>query len=123
MNTQQLTIENFTEQTGFRFRASKEQAAQIKSGTLTREQAFSDFLNNGGLQRLQSKNQSNIPNEIYFQDGLTLENFGERTKALTGTARRFRVSTDQAQRIDAGLLSREQALAETIAAKRSTVGV
>jgi len=40
-----LTIDNFRSMTGRRFRVTTEQQNRIKAGTLTREQAFQDFVN------------------------------------------------------------------------------
>jgi len=114
----QLTLENFTKETGLRFRVSMAQQLAIKSGTLTREQAFNDFLANGGLEKLKNKSRPEVPDEVYHMDGLTLENFGEFVEKKIGVSRRFRVSREQAKRIEEGTLTREQALQETIAAKR-----
>ena len=118
-STDELTLENFTERTGFRFRISREQQAKIEGGSLTREQAFSEFLTGGGLERLQQRSKPEVPDSVYLEDGLTIENFSERVKAATGTARRFRVSREQAQRIENGSLTREQALVEIIALKKA----
>lgn len=113
-----LTIDNFNERTGFRFRISREQKLRIEAGTLTREAAFAEFLSNGGLDRLQSGRRPEIPDEIFADPDLTVDNFSEKVKILTGIARRFRVSQEQNARIEAGTLTREQALAETVAAKK-----
>lgn len=171
MNTMDnLTIDNFTAKTGFRFRVSHIQAARIaltnlgndrqkmigasldeaatlldarnpdggplnwvktavkfmEDGwndqlTLTREQAFTEFLADGGLENLQGKNRPDVPDSVYLEDGLTIDNFEDRVKAAIGTVRRFRVSREQAQRIKDGSLTREQALQEVITAKRATV--
>ncbi len=40
----QLTLNNFRELTGHRFRVTTEQQNRIKAGTLTREQAFVEFM-------------------------------------------------------------------------------
>jgi hypothetical protein len=40
----QLTLDNFRSITGRRFRVTTEQQGKIKAGTLTREQAFAEFL-------------------------------------------------------------------------------
>jgi hypothetical protein len=40
----QLTLDNFSTLTGRRFRVTTEQKMRIKAGTLTREQAFQEFL-------------------------------------------------------------------------------
>lgn len=175
MNTDtltQLTLENFTEQTGLRFRPTDEQAARIAisnfpadqrdslasmsvdelatalsarnrdgnplrwitnahaifqgdgwsdSLELTREGAFQEFIESGGLQRRQGGDSTS--NEalraVADQEDLTLQNFGERTLAATGRARRFRVTPEQSERIKAGTLTREQAFAETLAEVRA----
>lgn len=117
-STMDLTIDNFTERTGFRFRISRDQKAAIDANTLTREQAFAQFLADGGLKRLQAR-RPEIPDSIYLEDGLTLENFSQRSAAAIGVSRRFRVSRDQHALIKEGQLTREQALAEVISAKRA----
>lgn len=116
--TTDLTIENFTERTGFRFRISQEQKGRIAAGSLTREGAFQEFLASGGLERLQKSRRPDVPLELYQDPELTVENFSEKVKALTGVARRFRVSREQRQRIKAGTMTREQALAEIVAASK-----
>ena len=121
--TDELTIENFKEKTGSRFRVSQEQKARIADGTLTREGALQEFLAAGGREKIQARNRPDVPDSIYQQDGLTIENFGERVKAEIGVNRRFRVSREQAKRIEEGSLTREQALEEVIAAKRQGVKV
>lgn len=163
-----LTLENFTERTGSRFRVSKLQAARIAltelsdearqslvgatidqaadilgarnskgnplnwvetaielvtqgwndTMTLTREGAFQEFLSEGGLDRLQNR-RPDIPDSVYLDPELTLSNFSDKVKEAIGVARRFRVSGEQYQRISAGELTREQALAEVIASKRA----
>jgi len=118
--TTDLTLDNFTERTGIRFRVSREQKNQIDAGTLTREQAFQDFLNNGGLDKLKERPQD-IPDSVYLDPDLTLENFTDKVEAAIGVRRRFRVKGDQKERMDAGNLTREQALAEIVAAKQQTV--
>lgn len=117
-STSDLTLENFTEKTGFRFRISREQQAKINDKSLTREEAFREFLDGGGLERLQQRSKPEVPDSVYLEDGLTIDNFSERVKLATGTARRFRVSREQAQRIEAGTITREQALLEIIEQKR-----
>lgn len=116
--TTDLTIDNFTERTGFRFRVSREQKARIAAGTLTREGAFSEFLASDGPGRLQQSNRPEVPDEVYNDPTLTPDNFSEKVKAITGTSRRFRVSLEQKNRIAAGTLTREQALAEVVASKK-----
>jgi len=118
VSTMDLTIDNFTERTGFRFRISRDQKTAIDAGELTREQAFAQFMAEGGLERLQGR-RPEIPDSLYLEDGLTLDNFSDRVEATIGVSRRFRVSRDQHARIKAGELSREQALAEVVSAKRA----
>ncbi len=113
-----LTLDNFFARTGFRFRVSKEQRQRIEAGTLTREQAFEEFLSNGGIDRLQNQNKQVIPDTVFQDPDLTLDNFAEKVAAVTGTPRRFRVSRDQAQRIRSGELTREQAFQETLQSRR-----
>ena len=120
---QDLTLDNFTERTGFRFRISREQKSRIDVGSLTREGAFQEFLERGGLEELQKRSRPDIPDSVYLEDGLTLDNFAERVAAIVGVARRFRVSREQKTRIDGSTLTREGALAEVIAAKRTIAGV
>lgn len=115
-----LTLDNFTEQTGFRFRISHEQKARITAGTLTREQAFEEFIKSGGLDALQKKRRPDVPDEVYLRDDLTLANFAEHVTVVIGVPRRFRVSREQKARIDNGTLTRESALLETIEQKRRT---
>lgn len=117
IQTQDYTLENFTERTGRRFRISREQKTRIEAGSLTREEAFNEFISNGGLQLTRSSsNISVIPPEVFLEPGLTLETFSSVVKTKTGVARRFRVSSEQAARIKAGELTREQAFLETISA-------
>lgn len=115
---QDLTLDNFTERTGFRFRISRDQKALIDAGSLTREAAFTEFLGRGGLEELQKRSRPDIPDAVYLEDGLTLDNFAERVSAVVGVARRFRVSREQKARIGSGTLTREGALAEVIEQKR-----
>lgn len=113
-----LTIDNFTKNTGFRFRVNRDQKAEIKAGTLTREQAFQSFLEGGGLERMQARPQQ-IPDSVYLNPTLTLDNFSSVVKDAIGTTRRFRASRDQHERITAKTLTREQALAEIVAIKQA----
>ena len=115
--TENLTFENFKQETGFRFRIKREQKERIDAGDLTREGAFQEFLESGGLERLQGRPIS-IPDSVYQDPNLTLENFAATVKVATGSPRRFRVSREQFARITDGSLTREQALAEDVAAKR-----
>lgn len=116
-NTENLTIDNFTNQTGFRFRVSRDQKARIDAGEITREQAFQEFLSSGGLERLESR-LPEIPDSVYLDPTLTLENFSERVEAAIGVPRRFRVNQSQANRIALGDMTRAQALAEVVEQRR-----
>ena len=115
--TDDLTIDNFHARTGFRFRVSNEQFERIQAGTLTREQAFAEFLAAGGPAALKPR-KPETPDSIYLCDGLTVANFSERVQAATGVARRFRMSREQCKRFKDGVLTREQALQEVIAATK-----
>jgi len=110
-----LTLENFHEKTGFRFRVSNEQFARIEAGTFTREQAFAEFIAAGGADKLKPR-KPEVPDSVYLCDGLTIANFSERVQAATGVVRRFRMSREQCQRHKDGTLTRERALQEVIAA-------
>jgi len=116
--TNEYTLENFQAKTGFRFRVSNEQNEKIKNGQLTREQAFTEFLESGGANNLKPR-KPDVPDSVYLSEGLTLDNFSERVKEATGQARRFRMSREQSERMKAGSLTREQALLEVIASVKS----
>lgn len=113
-----ITLDNFTERTGMRFRISREQRDRIHAGELTREGAFQEFLQSGGLEKVQNR-PPDIPKSVYLDPDLTVDNFPDKVEAATGVKRRFRVSREQSARIKAGELTREQALAETVEAKRN----
>jgi hypothetical protein len=113
-----LTIDNFKERTGFRFRISKEQNARIEAGQLTRDQAFQEFLNNGGFDKMKSR-RFEIPENVYSDPTLTLDNFSERVHSATGRKHRFRMSREQSARFERGELTREQAFAEMLAQHRT----
>lgn len=116
--TDELTLDNFRTRTGFRFRVSNEQNERIEAGTLTREQAFAEFLASDGAAKLKPR-KPEVPDSVYLSDGLTLENFSERVKSATGMARRFRMNREQCARNEQGLLTREQALIEVIASVKA----
>lgn len=116
MNSE-LTLENFRERTGFRFRINSSQHERIKAGTLTREQALAEFVAAGGVAKLKPR-KPDVPDSVYLGEGLTLANFSERVKTATGIARRFRMDCEQCARHKNGSLTREQALAEVIATVR-----
>lgn len=120
---EEITLKNFFQQTGRRFRPSPEQRQLIEAGQLTREQAFDDFLKNGGLNNTPSKRSVVIPEEIFQDPTLTLDNFSERVLAATGQKTRFRVSREQQVRVAANQLTREQAFAEFVAAKLNGVTI
>lgn len=118
MTNNDLTLDNFHAKTGFRFRISNEQHERIANGTLTREQAFAEFLASDGVARLKP-HKPEVPDSVYLSDGLSVANFSERVKEATGVSRRFRMNREQRQREKDGLLNREQALQEVIAAIKS----
>lgn len=114
-----ITLENYTEITGRRFRVSNDQKNRIEAGELTREEAFQEFINNGGLERNKRSEAPSIPDEVFERSDLTLDNFPEITKEITGQARRFRVSSEQSVRIRNGEITREQAFAEYVEQRRN----
>lgn len=87
------------------------------SMALTREQAFDMFINSNGLERLQTR-RPEIPDSVYLDPDLTLENFSAKVKQATGVDTRFRVSREQNEAIKNKTLTREQALAAFIASKK-----
>lgn len=113
-----LTLENFQEKTGFRFRVKNDQNERIARGEITREQAFAEFLATDGPSKLKPR-KPDVPDSVYLSEGLTLANFSEKVKAATGVARRFRMNRDQCDRFGKGALTREQALEEVIAAVKA----
>jgi len=116
--TDNLTLENYTQVTGRRFRVSRDQKARIEAGTLTREGAFQEFLAQGGPETVEKRTRPDIPLSVYLEEGLTIDNFAERVESAIGVRRRFRVSREQSVRIDNGDLTREGALQEVIEQKR-----
>lgn len=108
--SEQLTLSNFTEKTGLRFRITKAQKARIDAGEMTRDDAFAEFVANGGPSRLSDR-KPEVPLSVWLAPDLTLENFKDRT------GRRFRRLKDQVQRG----LSAQQAFEEIVAAKRAAV--
>jgi hypothetical protein len=82
---------------------------------LTREQAYQEFVDNGGPQRVESnKSKSEIPLSLYLDDTLTIDNFNERATEATGSNRHFRLTSEQKTRVESGDLTREQAFQETV---------
>jgi len=63
-----LTLENFHEKTGFRFRVSNEQFARIEASTLTREQAFAEFIAAGGADKLKPR-KPEVPDSVCLCGG------------------------------------------------------
>ena len=59
-----------------------------------------------------------IPDSVYLDPTLTVENFSKKVKEATGVERRFRVSREQNAAIKAGTLTRQQALEAIIASKK-----
>ena len=82
--------------------------------SLSREQAFAEFLAAGGLERVQSK-KPEVPTAVWLDPELTIVNFEEKTFKATGHKIRFRILKDQTER----KLSRAEALAEVVARKRA----
>ncbi len=119
-----LTIDNFKEKTGKRFRITSEQKIRIANGSLTREQAFQEFLKSGDLQKTLQKKSPKLDENFWTDPELSLENFSEKAEQATGHKHRYRVSIEQKTRIENGTLTREQAFEETVRNyKQNTVGV
>jgi len=119
-----LTIDNFKEKTGKRFRITSEQKIRIANGSLTREQAFQEFLKSGGLEKTLQKKSPKLDENFWTDPELSLENFSEKAEQATGHKHRYRVSIEQKTRIENGTLTREQAFEETVRNyKQNTVGV
>jgi len=100
-----------------------ELAAKMADGwdgslALTREQAFEDFLAEGGLERLQNR-PVDIPLSVYLDADLTLENFSAKVEEAIGSPRRFRASQEQHALIKSGQMTREEALQQVIEEKRA----
>lgn len=161
-DTTDITLENFTEATGARFRVTKTQAARIAvtalsdedrarlatlneteaasllratdkndrplrwvtiaielasnwsdDQALTREGAFQEFVANGGLEN-RRPTRDPIPLSVFQAADLTPENFSDRVEAAVGYRGRFRLTSDQAARIEAGNLTKEEAFAEFV---------
>lgn len=85
---------------------------------LTREGAFQEFMDAKGLDRLQNQ-KPDVPEKVFLDEGLTLDNFEDKVFEAIGVKRRFRVSRDQHARIDNGDLTREEAFLETVAQVRA----
>lgn len=85
---------------------------------LTREGALQEFISEGGLDKLKNR-PPEIPLSVYLDAELTPDNFTQKVEEAIGVKRRFRMSQDQYARFKAGELTREQALAETVEAKRA----
>jgi hypothetical protein len=107
---EELTLDNFLERTGLRFRVSNEQRAAIKAGTLTREAAFQQALESGELQK--RVDEETALRNAWDDPTLTLANFKDRT------GRRFRLSRERAKMVEAKLITREEAFAQTVAERR-----
>ena len=93
-----------------------------ESFELDRQGAFAEFIASGGLERLQGR-PDDIPDSVYLETDLTLDNFSSKVEAAIGTPRRFRVSREQFDRITAKELTRTEALAEVVAVKRTAASV
>ena len=111
---EELTLDNFTERTGRRFRVSREQNARIKAGSLTRQGAFEEFMANGGTNSSES---NPIPISVLQDPEMSLDNFTKVVRERIGENRRFRVSSEQNTRIKSGELTREEAFSEWVRAQ------
>lgn len=112
-----ITLENFAEMTG---RKRFHMTAEQKSRGISREEALQEWVAAGGMDQKPKKYET-LDDSIFQDERFTLENFTSLIEELTGQAgRRFRVSPDQRDRITAGDLTREEAFAEFLAAKRQT---
>ena len=98
-------FEDYQRITGKRFRLSRDQAARVEAGTLTREQALRERFQEG----LDSFKKREVRGSAWLDPNLTLENFNEKTGC------RFRITPDQQARS----LNREQAFQETLTTKRT----
>jgi hypothetical protein len=85
---------------------------------LTREKAFEEFVASGGVQALDDRKPP-VPDSVYLEEGLTLENYQDRVLAATGVRRRFRLSTDLSEKVRNKTMTREQAFQETISRVRA----
>ena len=103
-----MNLENYDK----RFRLTKSQRERITAGTLTREQAFQEFIATGGLERIR-KTKQNVPASVWEDAELTIDNF------LSKTGLRFRLTKEQASRVKDGSTTREQVFAEYIASRRA----
>jgi hypothetical protein len=105
-----LTLDNFLERTGLRFRVSNTQFELIKAGQLTREQAFQEALENGDIQKRIAEEEA--LRNAWHDPTLTLGNFKERT------GRRFRLNRERTQMVETKVITREEAFAQTVAERR-----
>lgn len=106
-----LTLDNFRVRTGLRFRVSNEQRVLIKSGTLTREEAFVYALESGDLQK--RVDQAVALRNAWIDSDLTLTNFREKT------GRRFRLNRERTQLVESKVITREEAFAQTVLERRT----
>jgi hypothetical protein len=124
-STENLTLENFYEKTGLRFKVTKEQQARISAGELTREQALQEFVNSSALEKALSRkaatdSRPDIPDEVFVDPDLNLSNYREKVAQYGGpTSARFRRTKDQISRG----LEPEEAFAEFLEQKRSNATV
>lgn len=107
---EELTLNNFLERTGLRFRVNNEQHQLIASGELTREAAFQQALESGDIQK--RVDQEAALRNAWLDLTLTLKNFTEKT------GRRFRLSRERAQLVRSKVITKEEAFAQTVAERR-----
>lgn len=71
------------------------------------------------MTTITTNHLQSIPQSVWQDATLTLDNFTERVKQATGSTRRFRVTKEQNQLITEGKLTREQAFQQTVEKMRS----
>lgn len=111
-----VTLDNFYKETGSRFRMTQDQIRRVAAGEITRQQAFEEFIANGG-QKPRKPKAVEIPISVYLDESLTIDNFSDKVFAATGENRRFRINAAQRARG----LTREQAFQEVVDQKRNSI--
>jgi hypothetical protein len=120
-STQQMTLSDFTGM-GYRFRLTDDQKARVDAGEITREQAFEEFRDNGGVDRrinagkTPTRRYPAIPASFWLDPELTLDNYAEKIAEATGIPRRFRVPRN----LQGQDLTREEAFARVVQQHRET---
>lgn len=104
--TQTMSLEEYTERTGKRFRLSRDQKRRFDAGEITREQALQERVTEG-LEKFVKKS---VPDSVWLDPELSLANYSDKTGI------RFRKTLDQIARG----LTREQAFQEILKEKRSS---